>query len=140
VSMTGFDHDTYIELVTALPLRPIRNGRELNRAIKMLDSLLDRAKLTRAEQDYLDVLTDLVEKYENATDPVEPVPDADMLRFLMESRGMTQWELAAATGIVNTTLSAVLHRKRQLNRDQIGRLAGYFGLTPAAFGFPESTS
>ena len=139
MSTTGFDQSTYLGLVTTLPLRPIRNDRELNRAIKMLDSLLDRAKLTRAEQDYLEVLTDLVEKYEDATDPIAPVPDGDMVRFLLESRGMSQVELAAATGIVNSTLSAVLHGKRRLNRDQIGRLAEYFHLEPTVFCFATSS-
>lgn len=135
MSATAFDHNTYLGLVTTLPLRPIRGERELDRAIKMLDALLDRPKLTRAEQDYLEVLTDLVEKYEDAADPAQPVSDGDMLRFLMESRSVTQLELAAATGIVNTTLSAVLHGKRLLNRDHIGRVAEFFGLSPTAFAF-----
>ncbi|HET6882814.1 MAG TPA: helix-turn-helix domain-containing protein [Pirellulales bacterium] len=133
VSTAGFDTNAYLGLVTALPLRPIRNRRELDRAIKMLDALLDRPKLSRAEQDYLEVLTDLIEKYEDATDPIEPLPDAEMLQFLMEARGITQAELAAATGVVNTTLSAVLHGRRRLNRDHIERLSQYFGLSPAVF-------
>lgn len=132
---TTFDQPAYLRLVATLPLRPIRNERELNRAINMVDRLLDRPKLTRAEQDYLEVLTDLIEKYEADNDPIEPVPDAEMLRFLMESRGMTQKELASATEIVNTTLSAVLHGKRRLSRDHIGRVAAFFGLSPAAFEF-----
>jgi HTH-type transcriptional regulator/antitoxin HigA len=137
MSTTGVDHNAYLRLVATLPLRPLRSERELDRAIKMLDALLDRPKLTRAEQDYLEVLTDLVEKYETAADPVEAVSDADMLRFLMESRGMTQLELAAATGVVNTTLSAVLHGKRRLSREHVGRVTQFFGLSPAAFASTE---
>ncbi|HUY34863.1 MAG TPA: helix-turn-helix transcriptional regulator [Pirellulales bacterium] len=66
---------------------------------------------------------------------MKPVPDGDMLQFLMESRSLTQQELAAATGIVNTTLSAVVHGKRRLTREHVGRLAEFFGLTPGAFEF-----
>jgi HTH-type transcriptional regulator / antitoxin HigA len=137
MSTTGFDRTTYLGLVATLPLRPIRNERELDRAIKMLDALLDRPKPTRAEQDYLEVLTGLVEKYEAAADPIEPLSDADMLRFLMEARGLTQMELAAATGIVNTTLSAVLHGKRRLSRDHVARVTEFFGLSSAAFALVE---
>ena len=135
MSTAAFDSETYLGLVASLPLRPIRNERELDRAIKRLDELLGRRKLNKSEQDYLDVLTDLVEKYEAAAHPMKPVSDADMLRFLMESRGVTQQELAAATGIVNTTLSAVVHGKRRLTRAHVGRLAEFFGLSPAAFAF-----
>lgn len=137
MSTTGFDRSAYLGLVTTLPLRPIRGERELDRAIKMLDTLLDRPRLTKAEQDYLEVLTDLIEKYEASADPIEPLPDADMLRFLLDSRGMTQLELAAATGIVNTTLSAVLHGKRRLSRQNVARVTRFFGLSPAAFAAVE---
>ncbi|HEX5444504.1 MAG TPA: helix-turn-helix domain-containing protein [Pirellulales bacterium] len=137
MSTASFDASLYLDLVAVLPLRPIRSERELDRAVKMLDALLDRPKLSRTEQDYLEVLSDLVEKYEAATDPIEPLSDADMLRSLMEARGMTQLELAAATGIVNTTLSAVLHGKRRLSREHVGRVTEFFGLSPAAFAFAE---
>jgi HTH-type transcriptional regulator/antitoxin HigA len=116
-------------------LRPIRSERELDRAIERIDELLGRRKLNKSEQDYLEVLTDLVEKYEAAAHPMKSVPDADMLKFLMESRGVTQQELATATGIVNTTLSAVVHGRRRLTREHVGRLAEFFGLTPAVFEF-----
>jgi HTH-type transcriptional regulator/antitoxin HigA len=137
MSTAAFDSETYLALVASLPLRPIRNERELDRAIQRLDELLARRKLSKSEQDYLEVLTDLVQKYEASTQPMKPVSDADMLSFLMESRGITQNELAAATGIVNTTLSAVVHGKRRLTREHVGRLAEFFGLTPAAFAFSK---
>lgn len=135
MSTASFDRSAYLGLVTALPLRPIRSERELDCAIKMLDSLLNRAKLSPAEQDYLDVLTDLVEKYETQAHPAEPATDAEMLAHLLEARGISQTELSAAVGIAGSTLSAVLHGKRKLRRDHISRVADFFGVSPAAFGF-----
>ncbi|HVC98654.1 MAG TPA: helix-turn-helix domain-containing protein [Pirellulales bacterium] len=125
----------YFELVEQFPLRPIRNERELDRAINMIDSLLDRRRLNNAEQDYLDVLTDLVEKYESEAHPIAPVGDAEILAHLLEARGLSQTALAEATGIVNSTLSAVLHGKRRLSRDHIGRLAQFFHVSPTVFQF-----
>lgn len=133
----GFDERAYMDLVAMLPLRPIRSERELDRAIKMLDSLLDRPKLTRTEQDYLDVLTDLVEKYESEAYPEEPVSDADMLAHLLEARGITQTELAAAVSIAGSTISDVLHGKRKLRREHIGRLAAFFCVAPSVFAFDD---
>jgi HTH-type transcriptional regulator/antitoxin HigA len=82
--------DTYLGLVRALPLRPIRSEAELDRAIAMIDSLLTRDDLEMGEEDYVDVLSDLVHKYEAEHDPIAPVTDADLVRFLLESNDMAQ--------------------------------------------------
>jgi HTH-type transcriptional regulator/antitoxin HigA len=125
--------DRYLELVSAFPLRPIRTDAELVRAIGMIDSLLARGDLHIDEQDYLDVLTDLVEKFEAAEDPFLPLSDADMLRHLIDARGITQAELSADTGIAGSTISAILSGKRGLTRDHIVTLARYFKVSPAVF-------
>ncbi len=55
----------YLKLIRKFPLRPIRSEEVLDRAIAMVDALGSRIKdLTADERDYLDVLADLVEKYE----------------------------------------------------------------------------
>ena len=82
--------DKYLELVKAFPLRPIRSDTELDRAIAMIDSLITRGELDSGEADYLDVLGDLVHKYEAEHDPIAPVPDANMVQFLLESSEMAQ--------------------------------------------------
>lgn len=138
MSSTGFDQSAYLGLVATLPLRPIRSERELDRATKMIDSLLNRARLTKAERDYLDVLTDLVEKYESEAYPAEPASDAEMLAHLLDARGISQTELAAKAGIAGSTISEVLHGKRKLRREHIGRLAAFFGVSPTVFGFDRA--
>src|SRR5947209_18286411 len=62
--------DRYLDLVRRFPLRPIRSEAELDRAIAMIDSLVDQETLSLDEQDYLDVLSDIVEKYETETHPL----------------------------------------------------------------------
>ena len=122
-------------MVQRFPLRPIQSGTDLDRAIAVVDSLLDRDNLDAGEQDYLDVLSDLVERYEDQTDPPRDVSDAEMLRFLMEQQAVKQVELSRATAIVESTISAVLSGKRELNRAQIGKLASYFHVSPSVFAF-----
>jgi HTH-type transcriptional regulator / antitoxin HigA len=91
------ESNTYIELVRAFPLRPIRSDAGLDRATKMIDSLVTRDDLDSGEEDYLDVLSDLVHTYEAEHDPIAPVSDADMVRFLLESNDMTRpiWRCGA---------------------------------------------
>jgi HTH-type transcriptional regulator / antitoxin HigA len=125
--------DDYLDLVRQVPLRPIRNDRELDRAIVMIDTLIDRQRLTPAEQDYLEVLGDLVERYEDDAHPIPDVSEGEVLRFMMDQRNLTQAEIARATGITESRISEVLSGKRQLTRGQIEKLAAYFHLSPAVF-------
>jgi HTH-type transcriptional regulator/antitoxin HigA len=126
-------NDAYFELVQRFPLRHLRSDRELAAAIGMLKSLLVRGDLAPGEQDYLDVLTDIIERYEDETHPMPEVPEAAMLGHLIEASGVTQSKLAAEVGISMSTISEVLHGKRELNRKQITSLAQYFRVDPGVF-------
>jgi HTH-type transcriptional regulator/antitoxin HigA len=123
----------YLELVRRFPLRPIRNDQDLDRAIGMIDSLLDRGRLTRPEQDYLDVLADLAERYEETVHPIADVSSDEMLRFLLDQRDATQAEVAKATGIAESRISEALAGKRRLTLAQVEKLAAYFSVAPAVF-------
>jgi HTH-type transcriptional regulator/antitoxin HigA len=129
----GKTEDRYLDLVRRFPLRPLRSSADLAAAVAVVDELLDRPRLTAAEQDYLDVLSDLVEAYEDEFVPMRPVGDAELLRFLIEQKDVTQSAVAEATGIAESTVSAVLAGKRKLNRLQIAKLAAYFSVDPSVF-------
>lgn len=133
VVLYGRRHPRYLELIRAFALRPIRSEAELDAAIVVIDSLLDRKRLAEVELDYLDVLGSLVEAYEDETIPMGPVSDGDMIRSFLDSHRLTQSQVAAGTGIAESTVSAVLAGKRKLNRNHIGKLAKYFHVSTAAF-------
>ena len=115
--------DRYFVLIRELPLRPLRSDGELDQAVAMIDRLLARGKLAGDEEDYLDVLSDLVEKYEDQHYPIEPVSGLDALRHLVESSGKTRATVAAEAGLPESTLSEVLLGRRRLNTRHIGILA-----------------
>jgi HTH-type transcriptional regulator / antitoxin HigA len=125
----------YFKLVLRFPLRPIHSDKELDAAIEMVDSLLDRNDLAPEEEDYLEVLGNLIEQYESDAHPIAPVSDKDMLRHLIEAKNVTQTEVSKATGIAVSTISEVLKGKRTLNRSHIGALAKYFSVSPEIFVF-----
>jgi HTH-type transcriptional regulator / antitoxin HigA len=134
--MTGprtHDDETYFLLVHECPLRPIRSDEDLARAIEMIDRLSIRTDLNPAESDYLDVLDGLVSRYESERFKIHRLSDSDFLRELIEARQVTQREVAKATGIVYSTISAVLAGRRTLTRDQIVALARYFHVPAASF-------
>ena len=129
----GKTEDRYLELVRRFPLRPLRSDDELDAAVDAIDELVDREALSLPERDYLDVLSDLVEAYENESVPMRPVGDAELLRFLLKEKRVTQSEVAAKAGIAESVISEILSGKRRLNRTQIGKLARFFHVAPGAF-------
>lgn len=126
---------TYLDLVRRFPLRPIRSGRELDRASGVIDELLSRPRLDPDERDYLEVLSDLVERYEEKAHPIPPASDAELLAFLIEQKGVTQVEVSRAVGMPVSTVSEIVAGKRTVPRFKIGALAAFFNIEPAAFAF-----
>lgn len=123
----------YRELCERFPLRPVRTEAELDAATVVVHELIDQDKRSKAEDDYLDVLTDLVEAYEEVHYPMEPVSGASMLAYCMELRNLTQAEVAKGAGIAVSTVSSVLSGKRKLTREHIGKLAKFFNVSPGVF-------
>ena len=91
-----------------------------------MDGLLAKRKLDKGQRMYLDALSDLVAAYEDQHHAIEPASDADMLRHLMEAKGVTQTDLHRQTGIAKSTISEVLAGKKPFSRQIIRTLADYF--------------
>jgi len=136
-ALYGKREDRYMELIRQFPLRPLRTDADLDAAVAVVDSLIDQDELSLPEQDYLDVLSNLVEAYEAVAVPMTAVGDAGMLRFLIEQNSITQAEVAKKAGIAESTISAVLAGKRRLNRLQIGKLARFFHVESGTFAFVD---
>ncbi len=75
---------------------------------------------------YLDALSDLTATYEDEHHAIEPASDADMLRHMLEARGMTQAQLSRDASIPRSTISEVLAGKKPFSRQMIRKLADYF--------------
>jgi HTH-type transcriptional regulator/antitoxin HigA len=133
----GGNQDVYLKLFRRVPLRPIRSDDELDRAIEMVDELIDHDERGADERDYLDVLSDLIERYEAEAHPIPAAPDAEILAHLIEAKGVSQADVAREVGVAESTISEVLAGKRKLNRTHIGRLAQYFNVGPTAFIFGD---
>lgn len=96
-----------------------------------MDRLFAKGELIPAEEAYLDALGDLAATYEDVAHPIEPPADADLLRHLMESKGVTQAELSRESGVPKSSISEVLAGKKRFTRPMIRALAGYFKVEPS---------
>lgn len=127
--------DIYLKRVQAFPLVPIRNDRHLVQAIKIINTMIQQ-NLQDAEEEYLDVLTTLVENYEEEHHPIPDADEATLLKHLQEARQVTVQQTAEATGIPLNFLTGVHKRKATLNKENILALSRYFQVSPSVF-FPR---
>jgi HTH-type transcriptional regulator / antitoxin HigA len=120
--------DSYLELVEAFPLASIRSDAHLAAAQRVVDRLLAKGELDAGEETYLDALSDSIGTYEDEHYPIEPASDADMLRHLLEAKGIKPAQLSRDTLIPKSTISEVLAGKKPFSRRIIRKLADYFNV------------
>ena len=82
--------------------------------------------LTPTRDGIFDALSDLIATYEDRHYPIEPATDADMLRHLLDTKGVTQAELSRGAAIPKSSISEVLANKKPFSRQMIRKLADFF--------------
>ena len=135
VARTAKPNQSYAELIKEFPLRPIRNDRELGRAMKVAGRLAiyDEGTLAQREQDYLDTLTILIEDYErNNCAELPEVTPLGMLKHLMEEHEMNISDLGRVIGS-QSNASLILSGKRAISKRVMRLLSQHFGVEPAVF-------
>jgi HTH-type transcriptional regulator/antitoxin HigA len=91
-----------------------------------------RGNLTAAERNLAEVLTLLIESYEEEHYPIRSASPVEVLKELMEANNLRQKDLAPMLGS-ESVVSEVLHGSRQLNRNHIEKLSKRFKVSPALF-------
>lgn len=124
--LKGKARDRYLDLVREFPLTSISSDEHLSVAQRVMDRLLVKGQLREGEAIYLDALSDLVASYEDERHAISPASDADMLRHLMEAKGVTQLQLSQGTHIAKSTISEILRGKKRFSRAIMRKLSAYF--------------
>lgn len=104
-----------------MELRPIRNKRDHQAALKQVEHLWNAPKGS-ANADRLEVLVLLIQAYEAKHFPIANPDPIDFLNHVMESRGLTRKDLEPYIGS-RARVAEVLNRVRPLSLDMIRRLA-----------------
>lgn len=118
---------------TVAQLRPIHTEDEYDRMVTLMNSLLDATgdDEEHSLSDLLDLVGDMVSKYEQERYAIEPAEPKDTLRFLMDTRGLKQEDLSSV--VPQSNLSAILAGKRKISATLAGKLGKFFGISPAVF-------
>lgn len=112
-----------------MEIRPIRTDKDHAAALEQIERLWNAPKGSR-DADALDVLTVLVDDYENTRWPIEPLDPIDLIKAHMVATGRNQTDLAGIVGS-RPRASEIIARKRALTIGMIRALESEWHL-PAA--------
>ena len=101
-------------------VKVIKTEEDYNQALKRLDKLF-HAHIDSIEGDEAELLSILIEKYEDEYFPIEAPDPIEAIKFRMEQMGMTKKELAEIIGY-KSRVSEIFSRKRKLTLKMIRNL------------------
>ena len=101
-------------------IKPLKNEQDYDDALARIDQLMD-SELGSPEGDELDVLSVLVEKYEDVNHPIEAPNPIEAIRFKMEQFGLKDKDLVEFIG-QSGRVSEVMSYKRKLTLTMIRNL------------------
>jgi len=123
----------YAALLKKIPPKVIRTEKENETYTEILYGLDRRSKaLTQAEKELAELLTLLIEDFEEKRYRLPRARPLEVLHFLMDQHGLKQKDLVGVFG-TPSIVSEVLGGKRELNKDHIKRLSERFKVSPELF-------
>ncbi len=108
------------------PIRPIKTKRDYHAALAEIERLFN-AKPNTPEGDRLDVLTTLVEAYEQQHEPIPQSDPIEAIYYYIESRGLARRDLEPYLGS-RARVAEILNRRRPLTLEMIRRLHTGLGI------------
>ena len=112
--------------------RIIRNDAELEVYTDALFRLTALANPSRSEVEAIELLTLLVERYEQEHYPIPAADPASVVRFLIEQQNLTQRDLIPQFG-TESAVSMFLAGQRNLTLEQVRKLSTRFKLPADVF-------
>ncbi len=109
-----------------MEIQPIRTEADYQAALAEIERLFDAIPETPGG-DRLDVLTTLVEAYEEEHYSIPPPDPIEAIKYYMDSRGLSRRDLEPYLGS-RARVAEVLNRKRPLSLEMIRRLHAGLGI------------
>jgi len=113
---------------------PLRSEGDYERALKDIEPLAIKRERNSNESDFLEVMTILIEHYEDEHHRIETghKTGAELLKHLMEENGLSGADLGRILGN-RTEGYPILRGERELTKSQMRRLGEHFNVPPGLF-------
>lgn len=104
-----------------MDIKAIKSEKDYDQALKRLDTIF-HAEVDTPEGDEAEILSILIEKYEDEHYPIGMPDPIEAIKFRMEQMGMKQKDLAEVVGFTSR-VSEILNKKRKLTLNMIRKLS-----------------
>lgn len=112
-----------------MKISPIRTEKDYRATMDRIDELISiNPREGTKEFDELDVISTLVEAYENIHYPIEAPNAVEAIKYIMEEKGLSQKDIVKYFGGNKSLVSAVLRKKRELSKSVIKALHKGLGI------------
>jgi HTH-type transcriptional regulator/antitoxin HigA len=129
---TATSRPEYADLLARALPSVIHSEKENERYLAMLEELDQKGKLSPAERRLAELLTLLIEDFEERAYALKPSMPIEILNGLMEANSLKQKDLVDVFG-TPSIVSEVLNGKRGLTIEHIKKLSRRFHVSPEAF-------
>ena len=103
-----------------MKIKPIKSEQDYNKALERLEIIFDSAANTK-EGDEADILSMLIDNYENQYYPIEAPDPIEAIKIRMEEMNLKQKDLVGIIG-GKSRVSEILNKKKRLTVDMIREL------------------
>jgi HTH-type transcriptional regulator/antitoxin HigA len=108
-------------------LKPIKSESQYQEYLTIIDELIDCSE-NSAEEELLELVSILVESYENKKYPIEAPDPIEAIKLTIEEKGLKRKDLAVYFGS-SSRVSEVLNKKRALTFEMAKKLRKGLGIS-----------
>ena len=128
----GLDAVRYGRLCAETLPKVIESDEEFDRMVEHLERLTFKQAASAEEKALAELLQRLIQAYDDEHYSMPEVPPHEMVKYLMEQRGLKQADLVPVLGS-RAQVSDLVNGKRGISKAQIKKLAEYFGVSAELF-------
>lgn len=122
--------------MVVLKYKVIKSKSQYKEYTNILEELVFADFKTREMKDEIDLLTLLIEKWDDEHNSFEDVDPITLLHSLMDGSSLKAKDLVEILGVSKGLVSDILNYKKGLSKENIRTLAGYFKVSQEAFNRP----
>ncbi|RYD59178.1 MAG: transcriptional regulator [Sphingobacteriales bacterium] len=120
----------------SLKYKVIKTKKQYDQYCSALEGLCDMSKRTPAQNDEIELLTLLVQKWDDDHKTFGELDPVQLLKSLMAEHGIKAKDLVTSLHVSKGLVSDILNYKKGLSKEIIRELAAYFKLSQEAFNRP----
>ncbi|HEU4553621.1 MAG TPA: helix-turn-helix domain-containing protein [Chitinophaga sp.] len=119
-----------------LKYKVIKSEKQYDEYCNILANLVAAPNITQGLTDEIELLTLLIETWDQSHSSFKDANPIEVLQSLMEENNIKATELAAMLGISKSLVSDMLHYRRGLSKENIRKLAERFKVSQELFNRP----